>query len=247
MHHEVMELAARVRAAHADAWAAEGVLREGGAALPLRDIRVMASGLPQPQWNGADVTGPNPDLDGARAFYAERGLSLGVRVPAEMPWSTGMHVVEPAPDGPRAGAPSCLRRPCPGSRSASPLPTISTPCSTSTPRRSAIPARRPARGSPRASARAASPSRSRRSAASRRPPPTACSPTGPLCCSRASRSPSTCAAAGSAPRSARGCSRAASRRAPRLAHLQADTDAAARVYARLGFADAGALEIFTEV
>ena len=33
----------------------------------------------------------------------------------------------------------------------------------------------------------------------------------------------------------------------RLAHLQADTDAAARVYARLGFADAGALEVFTEV
>ena len=33
----------------------------------------------------------------------------------------------------------------------------------------------------------------------------------------------------------------------RLAHLQADTDAAARVYARLGFADAGALEVFTDV
>ena len=33
----------------------------------------------------------------------------------------------------------------------------------------------------------------------------------------------------------------------RLAHLHADTDAAARVYARLGFADAGTLEVFTDV
>ena len=33
----------------------------------------------------------------------------------------------------------------------------------------------------------------------------------------------------------------------RLAHLHADTDAAARVYARLGFAEAGGLEIFVDV
>ena len=33
----------------------------------------------------------------------------------------------------------------------------------------------------------------------------------------------------------------------RLAHLQADTEAAALVYVRLGFADAGVLEVFTEV
>jgi GNAT superfamily N-acetyltransferase len=33
----------------------------------------------------------------------------------------------------------------------------------------------------------------------------------------------------------------------RLAHLHADTEAAARVYARLGFSDAGALEVFAEV
>ena len=53
----------------------------------------MASGLPQPQWNGADVTGLYPDLHGARAFYAARELSLGVRVPAGMPWSAGVHRV----------------------------------------------------------------------------------------------------------------------------------------------------------
>jgi hypothetical protein len=30
----------------------------------------------------------------------------------------------------------------------------------------------------------------------------------------------------------------------RLGHLQADTEAAARVYARLGFADAGSLQVY---
>ena len=33
----------------------------------------------------------------------------------------------------------------------------------------------------------------------------------------------------------------------RLAHLHADTEAAARVYARLGFVDAGALDVFADV
>jgi GNAT superfamily N-acetyltransferase len=33
----------------------------------------------------------------------------------------------------------------------------------------------------------------------------------------------------------------------RLAHLQADTESAARVYARLGFEEAGALEVFEDV
>ena len=80
--------------AQGDAWEEHGRLREarGGAALALRGIRLMASGLPQPQWNGADVTGPDADLDGARAFYAERGLPWGVRVPAGMPWQHGRRV-----------------------------------------------------------------------------------------------------------------------------------------------------------
>jgi len=71
-------LPARVRTAHADAWAVEGALREpyGGGAATLRGIRVMASGLPHAQWNSADVTAPEADLDAARdavrpwlAFY----------------------------------------------------------------------------------------------------------------------------------------------------------------------------------
>ena len=87
-------LDARVRTAHADAWAAEGVLREpyGGAVATLRGIRVMASGLAHRQWNGADVTGPYSDLEGARAFYAERGVEWGARVPAGLPFKAGTHL-----------------------------------------------------------------------------------------------------------------------------------------------------------
>jgi GNAT superfamily N-acetyltransferase len=85
---------ARVRTAHADAWAVEGALREpyGGGSATLRGIRLMASGLPHPQWNSADVTGPGADLEGARAFYAERGVRWGVRVPEGMPWTAGRHL-----------------------------------------------------------------------------------------------------------------------------------------------------------
>jgi GNAT superfamily N-acetyltransferase len=107
-------LEARVRTAHADAWAVEGTLREpyGGGAATLRGIRVMASGLPHPQWNSADVTGPGADLEGARAFYAQRRVRWGVRVPSGMPWTEGRHLfrmalmglqppaLQPAPDVP---------------------------------------------------------------------------------------------------------------------------------------------------
>jgi GNAT superfamily N-acetyltransferase len=87
-------LDARVRTAHADGWAVEGALREpfGGGVATLRGIRLMASGLSHPQWNSADVTGPYADLDGARAFYAERNVAWGVRVPAGMPFKAGRHL-----------------------------------------------------------------------------------------------------------------------------------------------------------
>lgn len=87
-------LEARVRTAHADGWAVEGALREpfGGGTATLRGIRLMASGLEHPQWNGADVTGPYADLDGAREFYAARGVAWGVRVPAGMAWKAGRHL-----------------------------------------------------------------------------------------------------------------------------------------------------------
>jgi GNAT superfamily N-acetyltransferase len=85
----------RVQVAHADAWEAEGRLRErhGGGALAVRGLRLMASGLPQAQWNSGDVTAPDADLAAARAFYRERDVAWGVRVPAGMPWPHGRRVL----------------------------------------------------------------------------------------------------------------------------------------------------------
>jgi GNAT superfamily N-acetyltransferase len=246
MHHEVMELAARVRAAHADAWAAEGLLREGGAALALRDIRVMASGLPQPQWNGADVVGPDPDLDGARAFYAERGLSLGVRVPAEMPWSAGVHRVtlrlmglEPAAFTPAAAVPGLEVR-------------VAAPDDLDT----VLGLDAAAFGHPAEEARlwlaprfGASGFTVALASLGAEPAATAYSvdTDGPavLLAGVAVAEHLRRRGIGAAISTwllARGFAAGA-----QLAHLHADTDAAARVYARLGFVDAGALEVFTEV
>ncbi len=86
-----MDLSERVWAAHGDASQVEGRLREpyGGGVADLRDIRVMASGLPHPQWNNGDVTGPDPDLAGARAFFAERSVPWGVGVPVGVAWHGG--------------------------------------------------------------------------------------------------------------------------------------------------------------
>ena len=80
-----------MRAAEADALAVQGVLRtaRGGGALRLRDLTLMASGLPPARLNGGDVTGPDPDVGGARRFYAERGVEWGLRVPPELPWGLG--------------------------------------------------------------------------------------------------------------------------------------------------------------
>jgi ribosomal protein S18 acetylase RimI-like enzyme len=87
-----VDLPARVRTVHADHWHAQGRLRErfGGAVEELRDLQVMFSGVRLPEFNGGDVTGPAPDLDGARAFYARHGCDdWGVRVPAGTPWHHG--------------------------------------------------------------------------------------------------------------------------------------------------------------
>jgi GNAT superfamily N-acetyltransferase len=85
----------RVHVAHADAWEAEGRLRErdGGGALEVRGLRLMASGLPQAQWNSGDVTAPDADIDAARAFYADRGADWGVRVPVGMRWAYGRRLL----------------------------------------------------------------------------------------------------------------------------------------------------------
>jgi GNAT superfamily N-acetyltransferase len=116
--------AARVHIAHADAWAAQGRLREpyGGGVLEAPGLRLMASGLPQVQWNGADVTAADADLEVARAFYAARGAAWGVRVPVAVPWRHGRHLrtvrlmalgpedVSPAPPPPGV----TIRRAAPG-------------------------------------------------------------------------------------------------------------------------------------
>lgn len=49
----------------------------------------MAAGFEAPGANSGDVTGPDPDLDAARAYFAARGVSWGLRVPIEQPWRHG--------------------------------------------------------------------------------------------------------------------------------------------------------------
>src|SRR4051812_42823305 len=85
----------RVHVAVADAWEVEGRLRErdGGGALEVRGIRLMASGLPPAYWNGGDVTAPDADVEAARAFYAEHDAEWGVRVPSGMTWTHGRHLL----------------------------------------------------------------------------------------------------------------------------------------------------------
>jgi GNAT superfamily N-acetyltransferase len=88
-------LTARVRTAHGDAWQVEGRLRAelGGGALELPGIRLMASGIAKPQWNNGDVTDPAlVDIEAVRAWYADRSVPWGVRVPAGLPWPYGRHL-----------------------------------------------------------------------------------------------------------------------------------------------------------
>ena len=84
--------AAPVWAAHADAWQAEGRIRtpHGGGAAELPGVRLMASGLPYAQWNAGDVTDPElVDLDAVRAWYAARTVPWGLRVPPDLDWPHG--------------------------------------------------------------------------------------------------------------------------------------------------------------
>jgi GNAT superfamily N-acetyltransferase len=90
-----MGLPEQVRAVHADAWEVQGRLRErfGGGVQQLRGIRLTASGLRDAEFNGADVTALDADIEGARAFYAARGADWGVRVPVELGWDRGRKLV----------------------------------------------------------------------------------------------------------------------------------------------------------
>jgi GNAT superfamily N-acetyltransferase len=85
--------------AHGDAWQAEGRLREsrGGGAAELPGIRLMSSGLPHARWNNGDVTDPaSVDVEAVRAWYAARargvGVPWGVCVPAGISFAQGRHV-----------------------------------------------------------------------------------------------------------------------------------------------------------
>ncbi len=80
------ELTERVRSAHADAWEVEGRAREpfGGGVARLPGARLMASGLPQAQWNNADVTDAAVDVTAIRRWYESRGVPWGMRVPLEI-------------------------------------------------------------------------------------------------------------------------------------------------------------------
>lgn len=86
---------ALARAAHAATWQVHGRIRTGGggAVADLPGIRLMASGLGQPQWNNGDVTDPDRvDLGAVRDWYARRGVPWGVRVPAGASWPHGRHL-----------------------------------------------------------------------------------------------------------------------------------------------------------
>jgi ribosomal protein S18 acetylase RimI-like enzyme len=92
-------LARRVRAAHADLAEREGRLRTatGGGALRLPGIGLMASGLPRPQWNNADVLASADvaaiDIGRVRRWFAERAVPWGCRVPLGFPWPYGRRLL----------------------------------------------------------------------------------------------------------------------------------------------------------
>jgi GNAT superfamily N-acetyltransferase len=244
-------LPARVRTAHADARAVEGTVRTpyGGGAVTLRGIRVMASGLPQPQFNGAVVTGPDVDLDGARAFYAERDVPWGALVPAGMAWSAGRIVGSLALMGVSRGG---LRRPPDVPelvlRTAGPddLETVlhvDTTAFGSDPDEFRPWTEPHLHGGPFTAAVAELAGEPVGTAFTVR----SAGPAGPavylggVAVLEAARRRGIAAAM-----SAWLLERALADGA-RLAHLQADTPAAARVYARLGFSPAGALDIYVDV
>lgn len=82
------ELDERVHLAHGDAWQAEGRLRVrfGGGARELAGARLSSSGLPHPQWNSGDLVDlAHFDVAEVRAWYAASAYGAGV------PW--GMRVL----------------------------------------------------------------------------------------------------------------------------------------------------------
>lgn len=84
--------AGSVRTAHADAWEAHGLYRAsaGGGTARLPGIRLMASGLPHPQWNSGDVLDAEiVEVAAVSSWYDAKGVPWGVRVPRGMTWPHG--------------------------------------------------------------------------------------------------------------------------------------------------------------
>jgi GNAT superfamily N-acetyltransferase len=84
--------AALLRTAHGDAWQTAGRMRErdGGGVAQIAGARLMASGLPHAQWNNGDVHDVAAlDLDAARAWFAQRRVPWGLRVPSGEPFPHG--------------------------------------------------------------------------------------------------------------------------------------------------------------
>lgn len=99
--------AALLRAAHGDAWQVAGRLRaaDGGGVADVPGARLMASGLPHPQWNSGDVHDAAAfDVEAARAWYDARGVPWGVRVPAGEAFAHGRHLFRKRLMGVRPGS-----------------------------------------------------------------------------------------------------------------------------------------------
>jgi ribosomal protein S18 acetylase RimI-like enzyme len=84
----------RAHLAQGDVWAAEGRLRErvGGGVGEVRGARVTASGLAHQQWNSGDVHEADFDLEAVAAWYGERGVPWGLRIPVGLGPRPGRHL-----------------------------------------------------------------------------------------------------------------------------------------------------------
>jgi len=111
-----VDLPERVRTVHADAWEAQGRLRErsGGAVGEVHGVRLVATGIAALELNGGDVTAADADLAGARAFFAGRGVDWSLRVPAAMGWEHGRRFRSLRLMGLEAGAHGHRPEPVPG-------------------------------------------------------------------------------------------------------------------------------------
>ncbi len=208
----------------------------------------MASGLAHPQWNGADVTAPDPDLEGARAFYAGRGVRWAVRVPSGMPWAHGRHLFRMplmglVPAALRPAAPVCGLELRPATAGDLEAVLAVDAAAFGVPAALQRPWLAPHLGAPGVTVALAS---------------LAGEPVGTAYTLRtdgtAGPSAFLAGVAVSAAARRRGVGAAMSAwllerafaEGAELAHLAADTDAAARVYARLGFTPAGGLEVHVD-